>query len=63
VRSVLLACHLHKGWCILRANAALCGRSVFVHPDTGDEPRDQRDQRDRALWLGRSYVLTHESVT
>ena len=32
---------------------------VFAHPNTGDE---LRDHRDRAVWLGRSYLLDLKAV-
>lgn len=38
------------GWLTLNRGAL----DVFVHPNTGEE---LADHRDRALWLGRSYVL------
>ncbi|WP_213954173.1 MULTISPECIES: DOPA 4,5-dioxygenase family protein [unclassified Variovorax] len=38
------------GWLALNHGAL----DVFVHPNTGD---DLRDHRDRAMWLGKSYVL------
>jgi DOPA 4,5-dioxygenase len=33
---------------------------VLIHPNTGDE---LRDHRDRALWLGRSHVLSLEALS
>ena len=43
------------GWLALNHGAL----DVFVHPNTGDQ---LSDHRDRAIWIGRSYVLDLTAV-